>query len=101
MLVAVIHARKGKHIPRCAEVVPLKSLRCRKRRGAAALWTAASMAVMLGFAALAIDTGRLYVVRSELQVAADAAATGACTELGSIRRGSYDDIYRAAECYAA
>jgi Flp pilus assembly protein TadG len=79
----------------------LKSLRCRKRRGAAALWTAASMAVMLGFAALAIDTGRLYVVRSELQVAADAAAMGACTELGSIRRGGYDDIYRAAECYAA
>ncbi|UCG32411.1 MAG: VWA domain-containing protein, partial [Phycisphaerales bacterium] len=73
----------------------------RKRRGAAAVWSAASMAVMLGFAALAIDTGRLYVSRSELQVAADAAVMGACTELGSIRRGAYSNVCRAAERYAA
>lgn len=79
----------------------MNDLRSRKRKGAAALWTAASMVVMLAFAALAVDTGRLYVIRSELQVAADAAAMGACAELGSIRRGSYHDVYRAAERYAA
>ncbi len=43
-------------------------------RGAVLVLVAASMVVMLGFAALAIDVGNLLMVRSESQKAADAAA---------------------------
>jgi len=40
-----------------------------------------SMAVLLGFAGLALDLARLYVNKSELQSAADACALAAATEL--------------------
>ncbi|MGW8282917.1 MAG: pilus assembly protein TadG-related protein [Gemmatimonadota bacterium] len=43
-------------------------------RGAVLVLVAASMVVMLGFAALAIDVGNLMMVRTESQKAADAAA---------------------------
>lgn len=53
---------------RCA----LKSRR--NQRGAVAITVAFLMSILLGFAALAIDVGYLFVVRNELQNAADAAA---------------------------
>ncbi|WP_279608416.1 pilus assembly protein TadG-related protein [Burkholderia ambifaria] len=44
------------------------------QRGAVAITVAVLMAILLGFGALAIDVGYLFVVRNELQNAADAAA---------------------------
>ena len=57
-----------------------------KRRGAIAVYVATSGAVLLGFAALAVDTGRLYLGKTELQVAADAAALAGAIELLNERR---------------
>ncbi len=45
-----------------------------KQRGASILVVGVSMAALIGFAALAIDIGNLYVARNELQNAADAGA---------------------------
>ena len=47
-----------------------------RRRGAALVQLAVTATLMMGFAALAVDTGSLYVARVELQRAADAAALG-------------------------
>ena len=46
----------------------------RNERGAVLVLVAASMVVMFGFAALAVDVGNLMLVRTESQKAADAAA---------------------------
>lgn len=45
-----------------------------RRRGAVIVLVAVFMVVLLGFAALVIDLGALYMTRTELQAAADAAA---------------------------
>ncbi|AIO40659.1 tad-like Flp pilus-assembly family protein [Burkholderia cenocepacia] len=50
------------------------SKRRQKQKGAVAITVALLMTILLGFAALAIDIGYLFVVRNELQNAADAAA---------------------------
>lgn len=52
-----------------------------QQRGAIAIIVALSLAVMLGFAGLSIDLGRLYVNKTELQSAADACALAAAREL--------------------
>ena len=52
-----------------------------RRRGAVAVFVVVSLVTLLGFAALAVDVGRLYVARSELQSAADAAALAGAWEL--------------------
>ncbi|NLX04426.1 MAG: hypothetical protein GXY33_04700 [Phycisphaerae bacterium] len=44
------------------------------RRSAAALWTVVTFSVMAGFAAMAIDLGHLFLVKDQMQTAADAAA---------------------------
>ncbi|WP_230947329.1 pilus assembly protein TadG-related protein [Burkholderia territorii] len=49
-------------------------MRRRRQKGAVAITVAFMMSILLGFAALAIDVGYLFVVRNELQNAADAAA---------------------------
>ncbi|WP_230947940.1 pilus assembly protein TadG-related protein [Burkholderia territorii] len=49
-------------------------MRRRSQKGAVAITVAFMMSILLGFAALAIDVGYLFVVRNELQNAADAAA---------------------------
>jgi hypothetical protein len=49
------------------------------RRGAVIALVAVAGTVLLGFAALTIDLGHLYVARAELQRAADAAALAAAT----------------------
>ncbi|MHC4674367.1 MAG: pilus assembly protein TadG-related protein, partial [Planctomycetota bacterium] len=51
------------------------------RRGAAAPTVAIALVVLLGFAALTIDGGRLYVARTELQRAADAGALAAALSM--------------------
>ena len=51
------------------------------QRGALALFTAIAIVVMVGFVGLAVDTGGLFAVRSELQSAVDACALSAALEL--------------------
>lgn len=51
------------------------------RRGTAVVWTAVSLFTILGFCALAIDSGHMYLTRAELQNAADAAAMAAAAGL--------------------
>src|SRR4051812_38621130 len=50
-------------------------------RGSAIIYTAAALVVLIGFASLAVDVGRVHLARGELQSAADAAARAACAEL--------------------
>jgi Flp pilus assembly protein TadG len=51
------------------------------QQGAVAIIVALSLAVLIGFAGLALDLGRLYVNKTELQNAADACALAASREL--------------------
>ena len=44
------------------------------RRGSALVYVTSAMVALLAFASLAVDVGHVYVVKSELQLAADAAA---------------------------
>jgi Flp pilus assembly protein TadG len=53
----------------------------RHQRGAVAIVVGLCMAVLIGFAGLALDGGRLYVNKTELQNAADACALAASYEL--------------------
>ena len=53
----------------------------RQQRGVVAIIVGLSIAAMVGFAGLAIDAGRLYVTKTELQNAADACALAASFEL--------------------
>ncbi|MCW8917682.1 MAG: Tad domain-containing protein [Gammaproteobacteria bacterium] len=52
-----------------------------RQRGAILVMTVLFLVILLGFAALALDLGRLYVLRTEMQNAADAAALAAAAEL--------------------
>ena len=52
-----------------------------RERGAIAIIVALTLSVMLGFVGLAIDGGRLYLTKTELQNAADACALAASYEL--------------------
>jgi Flp pilus assembly protein TadG len=53
----------------------------RNQRGAIAIIVGLTLAVMMGFAGLALDGGRLYVNKTETQNAADACALAAAKEL--------------------
>jgi hypothetical protein len=53
---------------------PYSGNRSARRRGHVVVLAAVSLTLLIGFAALAIDLGQIYVVRAELQRAADAAA---------------------------
>lgn len=57
----------------------------RNRRGATLVLVAILMTVLVGFAGIAIDGSRLYVIRSELQNAADAAAIAGIVEVSDKR----------------
>lgn len=57
------------------------------QRGAVAIMFAVSIFVLFGFMALAIDLGRTYVVRTELQNAADAAALAGAKQLNQKAAG--------------
>lgn len=52
-------------------------------RGAVAVLVAVLLVVLIGFVALAVDVGYLYVTRNELQNTADAAALAAARKLSS------------------
>lgn len=53
----------------------------RDKRGAAGVLTGIALLVLLGAASLAVDMGRLYTVRNELQNMADAAALAGVNQL--------------------
>jgi len=53
----------------------------RRQRGAVAIIVGLTLAVLVGFAGLALDLGRLYVNKAELQNAADSCALAAAREL--------------------
>jgi len=52
-----------------------------EQNGAVAVIVGLTLAVLIGFAGLALDLGRLYINKTELQNAADACALAAATEL--------------------
>lgn len=54
----------------------------RKERGVVAVIVALSMAALIGFVGLALDLGKLYIAKSELQNSADSCALAAVRELG-------------------
>ena len=53
----------------------------RRHQGAVALTVALSLLFLLGFMGVALDFGRLFVIRAELQTAVDACALAAASEL--------------------
>jgi Flp pilus assembly protein TadG len=63
-------------------------------RGAVAILVGIAAAVLLGFAALAIDVGYVMVARSQLQNSADAAAMAATRELGKVYAERGGDHYK-------
>ncbi|MHC4675237.1 MAG: pilus assembly protein TadG-related protein, partial [Planctomycetota bacterium] len=60
------------------------------RRGAVAVLVAVLITVLLGFAALVIDGGRLYIARTELQRTADAGALAAGLSLMPDSTNNYE-----------
>lgn len=72
--------------------------RIRQERGASAVIVVLSLVVLLGFVAIAVDTGYMYTVRSQAQTAADAASLAAVRALENCNSGSQD---RAAAVTAA
>jgi len=56
-------------------------MRLGRQRGAAAVLVALSLVVLVGMVGIVVDLGRLFVMRSELQNAADACALAAAREL--------------------
>ena len=53
----------------------------RSKRGATLVLVAIMMTALIGFAGIAVDASRLYVMRAELQTAADAAAIAGIVEV--------------------
>jgi hypothetical protein len=54
-----------------------------RRRGVSIVYVAVSMVVLLGFCSLAVDLGRVQACKTELEVAADAAARAGAANLAS------------------
>ncbi|TXI41427.1 MAG: pilus assembly protein [Nitrosomonas sp.] len=57
------------------------NLNIRKERGVVAVLVALTMALLIGFVGFALDLGKLYVAKTELQNSADACALAAAREL--------------------
>ena len=64
-----------------------------RRRGVAAVQVAIMAVVLIGFAALTVDVGHLYVIKAELQVAVDSAARagGSAFADDSLRANPYNN----------
>lgn len=72
----------------------------KNRRGIAAVYLALILIGMLGIAALVVDLGHLYVVKSELQNSADAAALSGAMEIYSTATGRRNINFPVAESTA-
>lgn len=73
-------------------------IRLQRQRGAIILTVCMALLFLLGFMGIAVDLGRLFIVRSELQTAMDSCALAAAQELdgvGSSINGVSDSISRA------
>lgn len=57
------------------------NLNIKKERGVVAVLVALSMTLLIGFVGIALDLGKLYVAKTELQNSADACALAAAREL--------------------
>ena len=66
-----------------------------RQRGAVMILFGASLFVLFGFMALVVDLGRTYVVRTELQNAADAAALAGAKDLDQTAAGVTNAVARA------
>jgi hypothetical protein len=66
-------------------------IRFRRQRGAVIVTVCLALLFLLGFIGIAVDLGRLFIVRSELQTAMDSCALAAAQELD----GMGDSIVRA------
>ncbi|MEK9721635.1 MAG: pilus assembly protein TadG-related protein, partial [Quisquiliibacterium sp.] len=55
----------------------------KRQRGVAAIIVGVTLTVLVGFLGLVVDTGRLYVTKTELQTAVDACALAGARYLGS------------------
>lgn len=73
----------------------------RNQRGVSAIVVAISIFMLIGFAALAIDLGHLYVVKNELQNAADAGALAGAQALYGATKGAAVDPNANPIAYAA
>lgn len=69
----------------------------KKQRGAVAIIVALSLAVLIGFAGLALDLGKLYVAKTELQNAADACALAAAQAFVASTSSQFDIAEAAGE----
>lgn len=65
----------------------LKQSRDRRKRGFVLIATCIVLVLLLAAAGLGIDIGRMYVIKSELQAYADAAALSAAKQLDGSDRG--------------
>lgn len=72
------------------------SLKCRQG-GAVAIMVGFSMVILVGFLAMVIDLGHLYLTKTELQNAADAAALAGAKELNSSAAGVTNAINKAVD----
>ena len=62
-------------------VVRLKTMRSQCQRGAVAITFGLTLVVLIGFVGLAIDLGRFFVIKTELQNGMDACALSAASQL--------------------
>lgn len=79
----------------------LKSARRNMQRGGIILMVAGSLVMVAGMTALAVDVGRVMVVRNELQNVADAAAISGAGRIGDIFSQDWDAACTAAEAVIA
>lgn len=63
-----------------------------RQRGGVVIWFALLLPVLLGFAALAVDLARLYMIRVELHNAADAAALAGARSLADPQESSASSV---------
>src|SRR5437867_791430 len=64
-----------------APIIIPKTARRQRQRGAIAIMFGLTLAVLIGFAGLAIDLGRFFVIKTELQNDMDACALAAASQL--------------------
>jgi Flp pilus assembly protein TadG len=79
-------------------------IRFRRQRGAVIVTVCLALLFLLGFIGIAVDLGRLFIVRSELQTAMDSCALAAAQELdgvGAAIDGVTDSISRARSAWTA
>ncbi|MGQ0441828.1 MAG: pilus assembly protein TadG-related protein, partial [Methylophilaceae bacterium] len=72
------------HSARTTEIVASPACRQTNQQGAVAIIVAIAIPVLIGFMGLALDLGKLYVAKTELQNGADACALAASRELTGV-----------------